>query len=149
MTKSPLPMSTIPEHLLSAYRSTQYRVFSAPPFILRVDEPSEAMGKLYRSNGVTSAAFITTWNPMSIEASAAANIEANKALLDAIEETQLIAIDGFGAWPNDPTKGEESFLELGIDLQAATNLATRFQQAAFLFVGPDRVPRVILAPTTS
>jgi len=144
MTKSPQPMSTIPEHLLSAYRSTQYRVFSAPPFVLRVDEPSEGLGKLYHSNGVISAAFITAWNPMSIEASAAANIEANKALLEDIEEMQLIAIPGFGAWPQDPNKGEESFLVLGIDLQAATNLATRFQQVAFLFMGVDSVPRLIL-----
>ena len=53
------------DDLISAYETTNFHVKAEPPFILNVGKPSKELKTLFKQNNVTSAAFITAWNPYS------------------------------------------------------------------------------------
>lgn len=132
-------------HLLDAYRSTAYRVLSTPPFTLWIDRHSEELAKLYAVSGVTSAAFITAWNPYSMSLSHAENMARNEALTAALREAGLTNIvPGLGEDPSGEWPGEESVLVLGITREFGRALSTRFQQNAFVWAGSDAKPELII-----
>ncbi len=64
------------------------------------------------------------------------------------EELKVLApgrvIEGAGAAPTSGRQEEESFFALGLDLDAARDLGTRYKQDAIVWVGEDAVPKLIL-----
>jgi hypothetical protein len=52
--------SLIPAETVNAYRETHYRVQGELPCVLRVDVYCTALVELYKTQNVSSAAFITT-----------------------------------------------------------------------------------------
>lgn len=131
----------------AAYRATLYQVRAGDaPFALRVDTFSARLAALMRMHGVTTAAYLTAYNPRSVLTAEAANREANERLRAALLAADAFifcgeAIDSTGRWPAEP-----SFLALGLALCTARELGTRFMQNAILFADDDAVPRLVWLP---
>lgn len=130
--------------LVKAYTDTNYRVFSDPELVLKVGQTQPALSILFEQFNVTSAIFLTAWNPMSKELPLSANQQANLELREVTSGLGLPVIDGFGAWPDDPDRGEESFLILGASRDIGYALAKQFEQAAFLLIGNSAEVELIL-----
>lgn len=132
------------DEIISAYKATNYRVLSDPEFRLRVDERSEELLKLYQLTRSNSAAFITAWNPFSEQKSQSENDQSNALLRADLEALGAEILPGFGAWPDDPTKGEDSFFAVGISQKDAELLGRKYKQNAILFAAEDATPRLLL-----
>ena len=140
--------------LVIAYRSTEYCVgpsagLDTSPsrtFILRIDQYSEPLSRLFFASGHRCAAFITACNPFSLPQSPGLNQAACAHLRDALirhtsRPEEIIEGEGrdpSGAWP-----GEKSFLVLGLDLGASKALGGKFEQNAIVWAGADAIPKLV------
>ena len=132
--------------LLSAYRATHY-VAHTPTgnFTLHIGEPCPALGDLMRQSGVSSAAFLTAYNPQSQVMSDLHNQQAQALLCAALDKMSLAcyfgsAIDLSGNWPPEPSQ-----LVLGISRVQALELVVKFKQNACLFIEESAIPKLLLA----
>jgi hypothetical protein len=130
--------------LISAYETTNFHVKAEPPFILNVGKASKELKTLYKQNNVTSAAFITAWNPYSKSLSEDENRSRNDLLKNKLTLRSLEILDGFGQDPAGQWAGEDSFLVFGIDLEASKMLGIQFEQNAIIWSDTDAVPKLIL-----
>lgn len=134
----------LPTNLIKAYEATNFHVKFEPDFILNVGKASEEVNALFKQNNVSSATFITAWNPYSKPLSEKDNQERNEQLRAELGRRSLKYIDGFGQDPAGQWAGEDSFLVLGISLEAAKKLGNQFEQNAIVWVDEDFVPKLIL-----
>lgn len=137
-------MTNIASDLIEAYRSTHFTVLEPRPFTLCVGHHSAELAALYVEMGVSSAGYLTAWNPCSAETTSADNAEAQLMLirslsLEGYPTAKALGVDPSGAWP-----AEESVLVPGISLERAKALGTEFGQNAILWVGSDAVPQLVL-----
>ena len=130
--------------LISAYEVTNFHVKAEPAFTLNVGKGSEELKTLFKQNKVTSAAFITAWNPYSKSLSVKENQARNDQLKNELIIRSLKIIDGFGQDPLGQWSGEDSFLVLGIDLEASKKLGNQFEQNAIVWLDIDAIPKLIL-----
>lgn len=133
------------QNLIQAYKSTNYRVLTEPEFSFRVGEPSATLDDVLRSHGVTSAGFITAWNPFSNELELEENRLRNQALVKRAKALGVALVDGFGAWLDDPEKGEESYLLIGVSRDDAIALANEFEQNAIVFAELGKPVELVIA----
>ena len=56
----------------------------------------------------------------------------------------LAYLDGLGQHPSNQWPPEESYLVLGLPLDAAATLCERLEQNAFVWMGADCVPQLVL-----
>mgnify|MGYP003348115342 CR=1 FL=1 len=84
-------------------------------FRLNIDAPSGPLARLYRDRGVSSAAYITAFNPYSRGQSPAGNEAAHHALVRAVQERRLALLHAESRAP-DGSHPEKGLLALGIDL---------------------------------
>jgi len=138
------PESLIDHDTIQAYLETEYHVFGDSPFTIRIGEPNSALAAAYKMNRAESSAYITACNPNSQNLDDSANAERQNSLRRELTERKLTLIEGVGRHPFNGWPGEESFLILGIELEAATNLSRRLQQNAFVWVGSDCIPELKL-----
>ena len=136
--------SKLAPDLISAYEVTNFHVKAEPAFTLKVGKASEELKALFNQNNVTSAAFITAWNPYSNSLSDEENQSRNDQLKNELIIRSLKLIDGFGQDPLGQWSGEDSFLVLGIDLEASKKLGNQFEQNAIVWMDEDAVPKLIL-----
>lgn len=138
----------ISDDLISAYRAANYRVESSgETFILHIDQYSEALSRLLLASGYHCAAFVTACNPWGKLQSSATNSVDSARLADRLRQLtggkeRIIEGAGYdpaGVWPE-----EESFLVLGLDLEAASALGREFNQNAIVWAGADGIPRLAL-----
>ena len=151
-----MPRSEVSDDLIAAYRSTAYRIESGTEpgcgvIILRVDQRSEPLSRLFAASGHQCAAFITACNPFSTPQSHEENLAACARLRDKLDRQlhdhpgkagQIIegtGCDSSGAWP-----AEKSFLALGLDLETSQALGREFGQNAIVWAGADAIPRLVL-----
>jgi hypothetical protein len=131
--------------LIAAYRATHFCVSGVqPPFILRVDESNADLANCYTTYGVRSSAFITAWNPGSQPTSDADNAAAQHRLESLLREQHFQFLHGLGVDPTGQWEGEESYLVLGIDQEAACDVGRLFHQHGIVWAGPDAVPHLIM-----
>ena len=130
--------------LVEAYRNTRYRVFAEGPFELAVGHHSAPLAALMREAGAAGAAFVTAWNPLGDEQGLELNRRRQDALRCELRAQGLRFIEGFGAHADDPGRGEESLLVLGLDRDEACVLGRRLAQNAILWSDRDAVPRLVL-----
>ena len=126
--------------LKAAYLDTDYIVSDDPPLGLRIGEKNADAQILLASFGVNCAAFITAWNPGSTHLSDEQNDDRQAQLLAEIELVRLNYLVGYGEredWR------EYSYLILGIDQSDATELAKKFSQNAYVWLGDDGVPELV------
>jgi hypothetical protein len=140
-----LERSRWPPALVAAYRAARYEVTAAtPPFALRVDEPSVALATCHRAHDVRCSAFVTAWNPGSRQAAAAVNSAAATALEQCLRGRGYRLLAGRGVDPAGRWPAEDSVLVLGLEHDAACEIARQFGQAALVCAGDDAVPRLVL-----
>lgn len=138
--------------LLQAYLSTAYVavVPGEDDVVLRIGQRSDRLAELMTQHSTSSAAFITAFNPASIETPDAVNMEAQVRLRDALSMITGVAAvyegEGralVGDWPSEP-----SLLAVGLSFSDAGRLAERFEQAAVVFASCDAVPRLAIGYVT-
>ncbi|MBA2660154.1 MAG: DUF3293 domain-containing protein [Nitrosospira sp.] len=144
----------ISAELVIAYRSTEYCV--GPPagldtspsrtFILRIDQYSEPLSRLFFASGHRCAAFITACNPFSLpqspELNHAACAHLRVVLIHHTSRPEEI-IEGEGRDPSGAWSGEKSFLVLGLDLETSKELGRRFEQNTIVWAGADAIPQLV------
>jgi len=127
-----------------AYRETDYRVATEPPFVLRIGTFSPELAALHGDYAVTASAFITACNPRSKPLDVAENARRQKELAGTLAETGWRWIDGVGCHPSNGWPGEPSYLVPGLPRESACALGRQFEQNAIVWCGADAVPELIL-----
>ena len=135
--------STVSEELREAYRATHFNVVEPKPFTLRIGAFSPDLLALYDAHDVSTAAFLTAWNPFSVETARHDNEAAQKSLLERLEEMQTVVFSGIGEDASGQWPGEPSILALGISRDQAMQLGNEFQQNAIVWIGADCVPGLV------
>jgi hypothetical protein len=130
----------IDSSLRQKYLDTDYIISDDPPLLMKVGEQSDDLRVLLGSMGVESAAFITAWNPHSEKLTDDENDDRQAVLLTDIEKMRLNYLVGYGQGKDWQ---EYSYLVLGIDKDQATAMATRFEQNAYVWIGPTGIPELI------
>ena len=138
------PITSLDTETLQAYGETEYHVLTKPGFTLHVGILSMPLLLAHRRHGVTCSAFLTACNPLSQLLSAAENQRRMKALRAELAQRSLTFDEGLGEHPTNGWPAEASVLVYGLALQAARSLATRWQQNAIVWCGPDAVPQLVL-----
>jgi Protein of unknown function (DUF3293) len=137
--------SIVAPTLIAAYRATHYCVNGvSPPFLLRVDEANPDLATCHLAHRVRCSSFITAWNPGSRPTSEEENHAAQFRLETVLRDRGYPLIDGLGVDPTGQWEGEESFLVLGIDRDAACSVGRTFFQHGVVWAGADAVPRLLL-----
>jgi hypothetical protein len=137
-------MSIIPKELIDAYRATHFCVLEPVSFVLRIGEFSQALEDLYRDKRVSSAAFLTAWNPYSNETEAVDNEDANDALKRALKDEQIIFYEGIGEDPTGEWSGEPSVFALDLSREKAISIGRAFNQNSIVWIGGNAVPELVL-----
>ena len=132
--------SGIDASLRQKYLDTDYIISDDPPLLMKIGEQSDDLRVLLGSMGVESAALITAWNPRSEQLTVDENDDRQGVLLTDIEKIRLNYLIGCGQLDDWQ---EYSYLVLGIDKDQATAMATRFEQNAYVWIGPAGIPELI------
>ncbi len=136
--------SAIEPGTIQAYLETEYRVFGAVPFVLRVGVRSAELAEAHRAHGVGGSALLTACNPLGARVSDAENEAAQDALRTELERRGLRLLEAAGVHPSNGWPAEPSFLVLGIARAEADALARALRQDAILWSGPEAVPALVL-----
>ena len=136
-------MSKILSATINAYLETDYRVFSNPPFILRIKQVSEPLAELFQQHKTNCAAFITACNPFSRKLDEAANAARQSELTKELTQRSLSFIEGEGRHPSGEWT-EPGYLVLGLSLDEARALGRQYEQNAVVWCGADAVPELAL-----
>lgn len=139
-----LQTTAIADALIQAYVETDYIVHTEPAITLRVAEPSPQMMKLHKQHRVTCSAFITAFNPYSQACTTELNLSRQQELMSELKVRSLKFIEGIGQHPSNDWPGEPSLLVLGLSLEAAKTLGSRFEQNALVWIGADGIPELVL-----
>ena len=129
--------------LWEAYEKTHFIVQSTPEFVLKIGQYSEELKQLFIHRSLSTAAFITAYNPFSQQLSEDENSERQTRLVDEIQSRGLSLFQGLGQHPNHQWQGEPSVLILGIALEAAKKLARTYEQNAFVWCDEACTPQLI------
>ena len=134
---------SIDANLWKAYEETDFIVHTKPEIALNIGQFSEQLKQFLNSHKVTSAAFVTAYNPFSQQLSEDENSERHTRLVDEIQSRGLSLFQGLGQHPNHQWQGEPSVLILGIALEAAKKLARTYEQNAFVWCDEACTPQLI------
>lgn len=143
-TLSALQATAIAEALIQAYVETDYILQTEPAITLRVAEQSPQMMKLHKQHRVTCSAFITAFNPYSQPCTPELNLSRQQELMSELKVRSLKFIEGIGQHPSNSWPGEPSLLVLGLSLEAAKTLGSRFEQNTLVWIGADGIPELVL-----
>jgi len=134
-------MISIHPNLIRAYREAKYVVEITDPITLLVGKCNSNLSILLKERKLSTAAFITAFNPNSNILSDHENIEAHKQLLKDAKDLNLETIDGYGQDITEQWPRETSALILGITESQAETLADKYSQNAFIWIGSiDALP---------
>ena len=140
-----MPHSAVSPELIAAYRAAEYRAeCGAETIVLRIDERSALLSRVFDSSSYRSAAFITAYNPSSLLESEDANRVAHARLRAELERRTARIFEGASVSPQGAWPDEKSFLALGLELEDAKTLGLNFGQNAIVWAGEDAIPRLIL-----
>jgi len=137
-------MTDIPiaKDLLSAFERTRYIVYYDTPFTLRIGMHSAELKKLHDTHHCGCSAFITAYNPKSMELSREQNEERQRALKQELHSLGYPCYEGLGQPEDASWQGESSFLVLNITEEEACRLRDKYGQLAIVYCGEDAVPRL-------
>lgn len=140
----PPPATPIDPALLQAFGETEYRVQGAAPFVMRVGQKCSELVASHTRYGTDCSAFLTACNPYSQPLDANDNAERQARLAGELRVRNFPFELGVGQDPRNEWPGEESFLIFGLGLKEAKALGAKVQQNAFIWVGADGVPQLVL-----
>lgn len=127
-------------HLIAAYNSTTYHV-ATPAIDIRIGSTTAALDLLLEQYDASEWAFISAWNPMSVQQSAADNEATHRQLLAAVVAFPHFEGEGIGEdglWPP-----ERSLLILGMGFERAVELGRQFRQQAVVVGEKGSVARLV------
>jgi Protein of unknown function (DUF3293) len=136
--------TTIDPRTIQAYRETDYRVAGERPFTLHVGIQSPQLLSEFDVRDVRTGAFITAFNPYSIALGEEDNELRDRNLLLLLMAKGFQSTPGIGVHPSNDWLGEKSQMVWGITRQDAMEIATSFQQNAFIWTGEDGTPELII-----
>lgn len=139
-----LQATMIAEALVQAYVETDYIVQTQPAMTLRVAEQSPQLMQLHKQHRVACSAFMTAFNPYSLACTPEVNLSRQQELMSELKIRSLKYIEGIGQHPSNDWPGEPSLLVLGLSLEAAKTLGSRFEQNALVWMGADGIPELVL-----
>ena len=139
-----LKQSTLDPLLIKAYQAANYYVRSAQPFTLQIGKVSDGVIDLCRRYGLSSATFITAYNPFGEVLTDKENQQRNKQLKLEVNALDLPLIKGFGQDKLGEWGQEDSFLIFGLDLETAKAIGIKYEQNAIVWCGEDATPRLML-----
>ena len=135
--------SKIEPDLILAYKNTLFQANVGGEVItLRVGERCPELQEVFEQHSVTTACYITAYNPFGRLLSMRQN-QARNAKLKSDLAAKYPIFEGVGVDPEGEWEGEPSFLVLGVNLTEAEKLAELHQQNAVVFVGTDFVPTLV------
>ena len=128
---------------IDAYKQADYVVFSDLQVVLRVGEKNAALDELIKTEGATSAAFVTAANPRGDKRPDTENGVANAALQSFVSAAGYPHFwgegrDPFGSW------AEPSFLIIGIYRANAEALGQLFEQNAIVYCELGHAPELVI-----
>jgi hypothetical protein len=135
MAKLESHMYSISPSLVRAYREAKFVVDYTSPITLLVGQSNSSLRTLLKEHNVSTAAFITAFNPYSNVLSDQENIGAQNSLLKDIKALGLPSINGFGQDIAEQWPKELSVLILDITESQAEVLADKYSQNAFIWIG--------------
>lgn len=136
--------SLISEQTINAYIESSFEMFSPINITIRIQEKSEELKSIFKLHSVSSAAFITAYNPYSNQLSHTENVKRHAKFQHILEFSSLKFFPGIGQHPSNKWPIEEGFLILGISLEAAKKLGVQFEQNAIIWCGESVVPNLVL-----
>ena len=129
--------------LWETYEKTHFIVQSTPEFVLKIGQYSEEIKQLFKHHSLSTAAFITAYNPFSQQLSQDENLERQANLVKEIQSRGLNLLQGLGQDPDHKWEDEPSVLVLGIALEAAKKLSRTYEQNAFVWCDESCTPQLI------
>jgi hypothetical protein len=132
------PPARRPVGLRAAYQAALYEfIVEERTYSLKVGEQNAEVADFLKSHNATGAAFITAYNPASLQLGQVHNTMANRALKSDLKDAKVQVFlgegrDTTGAWPP-----ELSFLAGGIERSQAEVLARKYGQYAMLWIAAD------------
>ncbi|MGV3001251.1 DUF3293 domain-containing protein [Vibrio sp.] len=127
--------------LIEAYQKTCYRVdIDEQAFELFIGQPNPLFSTYCQQNQVQQWAIITAYNPYSNSTSEPLNQQANIALSNELQALGYEFYRGDGVPDSSNWSIEKGFWIVNIELTIAKNLATKYQQNAFVFGDSHGVP---------
>lgn len=128
----------ISPELVKAYLDASYVVHGINgDIILKVGHINHELASLMKESSVTTATFITAFNPFSSIQGIEENELNQSALVMDIRALGLQCIPGIGKDPSNIWASESSVLVLGIKFESVEYLAERYQQNAFIWISSD------------
>lgn len=130
-----LNTKTISPKLIKAYREAIYVInLGDREIALQVSKASLPLAKLMEEWDVSTAAFLTGFNPYSKILDSQENELRQKKMWSDAQPICSKIFPGIGRDKNDQWPDELSMLALGINLQDAQALADQYEQNAFLWI---------------
>jgi hypothetical protein len=128
-----------------AYLATDYRLgHTSQDIVLTIGQRSERLAALFASSGFNCGAFLTAYNPHGSVQPDTANDQGHAELGGKLKALGLQIIEGLGSEVGSDWPAEKSYFALGLSLETAKAIGTRFDQDAIVWVGPDAVAQLIL-----
>lgn len=140
----PAQTKKISKTLINAYYTAHYRVKGPPEFTLRIRKKSAELAALYKAHGVTTAMYITAYNPYGQKTERNTNVRNQKRLQGEFLRRSLTCMEGVGGDPSGHWVAEPSFLVLGVTRDFALEMAVEYRQNAVVWADSDAVPELIL-----
>lgn len=136
----------IDPQLLAIYQNSDYRVFASGEndFLLKIGLPSPELMQVYRQQIVSSACFISAYNPRSEPRSMDENAAAQQRLIAAVMALGYPFLQGMGEDSQGACAGEPCLLILGISRDQSLRLGAQFEQNALLWMEADAIPHLLL-----
>lgn len=135
--------SLLSKEFIDAYTATGYVVEDNPMYTLRVGIRSEKLASIYVSACVSTACFITAYNPLSVLLSTLHNAERQAELLNDLASLKLKFVLGYGQGDGSDWR-EASVLVLGITYEESMKLAVKHEQNAFIWCDEHATPKLVL-----
>lgn len=130
--------------LTEAYLRTEYAfVWKGKWVSMSIGRKSQGLASCLRAESASSAAVITAFNPRSVSKLPTENDARHADLIASIQAVGGKYFDAEGRDPSAQWPPERSVLLLDASFARAADLADRFEQNAFVFAGPDAVPRLV------
>ncbi|MDR5856740.1 DUF3293 domain-containing protein [Caballeronia sp. LZ062] len=138
--------SSLSDATLAAYRAAVYRIYGEPPIDMMIGEKNAEIAALLARHGVSSAVFVTAFNPFGRALSAGQNGARQHMLEARIVQSGLTALPGEGIDPNGIWTAEASLLVLGATEQDADELMLAYRQNAVVVVHSDGLAQLRVHP---
>ena len=135
----------ITQALIQAYLGTIYSAQTdAGSIALKVGVKSDEISALLAASGADCAAFITAENPYSEPQAPATNMDRQRRLGEELTALGITYFPGEGQGEDPSWPAEASFLALGIDREAASDVGRKYGQNAIVWIGSDGLPELVL-----